>query len=78
MRWRNRFGDKLKSLLTQRFDLALEARAMSARDLDHVNVDTTVQEKVIAFPTNARLYQGMGEHLVVAAEQRGIKLSQSR
>jgi IS5 family transposase len=76
-RWRNRVGDKLESLLTQTIELALETRAMSVRELDHVNVDTTVQEKAIAFPTDARLYQRMREHLVVAAEQRGIKLRQS-
>ena len=50
---------------------------MSVRELDHVNVDTTVQEKAIAFPTDARLYHRMRERLVVAAEQRGIKLRQS-
>lgn len=76
-RWRNRVGDKLEVLLTQTIELALEARAMSVRELDHVNVDTTVQEKAIAFPTDARLYHRMREHLVVASEHRGIKLRQS-
>ena len=76
-RWRNRVGDKLEALLTQTVELALETRAMSARELDHVNVDTTVQEKAVAFPTDARLYQRMREHLVLAAESRGIKLRQS-
>ena len=76
-RWRNRVGDKLELLLAQTIDLAMEVRAMSVRELDHVNVDTTVQEKAIAFPTDARLYHRMRERLVVAAEQRGIKLRQS-
>lgn len=76
-RWRHRVGDKLDVLLTQTIELALESKAMSVRELDHVNVDTTVQEKVIAFPTDARLYNRMRERLVVAAEERGIKLRQS-
>lgn len=63
-RWRNRVGDKLELLLTQTIDLAMEVRAMSVRELDHVNVDTTVQEKAIAFPTDARLYHRMRDVLV--------------
>jgi len=50
---------------------------MGARELDHVNVDTTVGERVIAFPTNASLYHRMHEVLVKKAEARGIKLCQS-
>ena len=76
-RWRNRIGDKLESLLTQTVELALETRAMSVREFDHVNVDTTVQEKTVAFPTDARLYHRMRKHLVLAAERRDIKLRQS-
>lgn len=74
---RNRVGDKLESLLTQTIELAMDTCAMSVRELDHENVDRTVKEKAIAFPTDARLYQRMREHLDVAAEQRGIKLRQS-
>ena len=76
-RWRKRLGDKLEVLLAQTVELALETRAMSVRELDHVNVDTTVQEKAIAFPTDARLYNRMRENLVLAAERRDIKLRQS-
>lgn len=76
-RWRNRVGDKLEALLTQTIELALQTKAMSVRELDHVNVDTTVQEKAVAFPTDARLYNRMRERLVIAAEERGIKLRQS-
>ena len=76
-RWRNRVGDKLETLLTQTIELALQTKAMSVRELDHVNVDTTVQEKAVAFPTDTRLYNRMRERLVVAAEGRDIKLRQS-
>jgi transposase, IS5 family len=42
-----------------------------------VNVDTTVQEKAITFPTDARLYYKMREALVRAAESRNIELRQN-
>ena len=45
--------------------------------MNKVNVDTTVQEKAIAFPTDARLYHKMREGLVRAAESRGIRLRQN-
>lgn len=46
-------------------------------ELKRVNVDTTVQEKNVRFPTDARLYDRMREKLVKAARERGIKLRQS-
>jgi len=76
-RWRNRVGDRLEALLTQTIELAMQTRAMSPRELDHVNVDTTVQERAIAFPTDARLYYRMREVLVSEAQSRGISLRQS-
>ncbi len=42
-----------------------------------VNVDTTVQEKAIAFPTDARLYQKARRRLVIETHRRGIVLRQS-
>ena len=49
---------------------------MSIRELDHVNVDTTVQEKAVTFPTDAKLYHKMRSVLVAAAQRRGITLRQ--
>ncbi|OIQ65024.1 hypothetical protein GALL_534210 [mine drainage metagenome] len=42
-----------------------------------VNVDTTVQDKAIAFPTDARLYHKARGALVRLAKQMGIDLRQS-
>ena len=42
-----------------------------------VNIDTTVQEKAISFPTDAKLYQKMRERLVKEAKSLGIQLRQS-
>ena len=46
-------------------------KAMKPQELQEVNVDTTVQEKVIAFPTDARLYHKMRIALVRKAKQLG-------
>jgi IS5 family transposase len=45
--------------------------------MERVNVDTTVQEKAIAYPTDARLYHKARVLLVRAAKKRGIVLRQS-
>lgn len=78
VKWRQRVGvDKLEVLLEQTLNLAKAVALIGKADLDRVNVDTTVQEKAIAFPTDARLYQKMRERLVKAAQARGLKLRQS-
>ena len=76
-RWRQRVGSRLEALLSQTVELALEVKAMSSREFDHVNVDTTVQERAIAFPTDARLLYRMRETLIRAAQERNITLRQS-
>lgn len=77
VKWRQRVGDKLEVLLSETIELARSSKAMSPRALEHVNIDTTVQEKAIAFPTDARLYQSMRLLLVRLARQRNIVLRQS-
>ena len=76
-RWRDRVGDRLESLLKHTIELALRVKAMNTREFDHVNVDTTVQEKAVAFPTDARLYHKMRVALVAAAKKREVELRQS-
>ena len=55
----------------------LSTKTVSARSLSQVTVDTTVQEKAIAFPTDARLAHKGLETLVRLARQLGLKLRQS-
>lgn len=55
----------------------LATQTVKAASLAVVNVDTTVQEKAIAFPTDARLYHKARSTLVRAAKQIGIPLRQS-
>jgi len=51
-------------------------KAVKVSQLARVNVDSTVQEKDIRFPTDARLYDRARERLVKAANDRSIPLRQ--
>ena len=56
-RWRTRIGYKgFENLLKETINLALREGVVSPKELEKVFLDTTVQEKNIAFPTDARLY----------------------
>ncbi len=45
--------------------------------LERINVDTTVQEKEVCFPTDARLYDRARQLLVDAAKKRDIDIRQN-
>lgn len=55
----------------------MKAGFIKKKDLNQVIVDTTVQEKNIRFPTDARLYERMRERLIKEVEKSGIKLRQT-
>jgi len=77
-RWRKRIGEAgAEELLKATIDAGLKLKAVKAFQLKRVNVDTTVQEKEIRFPTDARLYNRARERLVEAAGKRGIVLRQN-
>lgn len=77
-RWRGRVGDQgIEHMLQELLETAKRSGYLKRSDVQHVNVDTTVQEKAIAFPTDARLYYKMRAALVRAAEKRNIRLRQS-
>jgi len=77
-RWRKRIGaDNLESLLGETISAARRTKVLKKSSLQRVNVDTTVQEKAVAFPTDARLYQKARVVLVREAKSRGIPLRQS-
>jgi IS5 family transposase len=77
-KWRKRVGaDRLEKLLEATIRTAVEMKALKLKELEQVNVDTTVQEKAIAFPTDARLYHKMRIALVRRAKELGICLRQS-
>ena len=77
-KWRKRVGaQRLEKLLEATIHTALAIKALNPKELQQVNVDTTVQEKAIAFPTGARLYQKMRVALVRRAKPLKIPLRQS-
>jgi len=77
-RWRQRIGDAgAEQFLKQTVEAGLKLKAVKASQLKRINVDTTVQEKDIRFPTNIRLYDRARQRLVDAAKQRGIELRQN-
>ena len=57
--------------------MAHRAGAIETKDLERVVVDTTVQEKAVAHPTDARLTHRAIEKLVDLAKREGVKLRQS-
>jgi len=77
-RWRQRLGEKgMELLLSATIKAAIKSKAVKARDLKRVRVDTTVQEKAIAFPTDSKLYNRARERLVRLAKAHRIPLRQS-
>lgn len=77
-RWRNRIGEAgAEELLKETIAAGLKLKVVKQYQLKRVNVDTTVQEKEIRFPTDARLYDRARQRLVKAAKERGINLRQN-
>jgi IS5 family transposase len=77
-KWRERIGaDTFQILLQETIVLALEDRHISEQELKHVNVDTTVQEKNITYPTDSKLYYKALVKLAKVAKQLGIPLRQT-
>ncbi len=77
-RWRQRMGEeRLRALLQESLAVAVKVGAMKPAELTEVVVDTTVQEKAVAFPTDARLADRARVRLVRLARRHGLKLRQS-
>src|SRR5437763_61850 len=76
--WRQRLGEEhLIALVQESLSVAHKTGALATRDLERVVVDTTVQPKAIAHPTDARLCHRALEKLVDLAERNGVRLQQS-
>lgn len=77
-RWRKRIGEAgAEKLLEETIKAGLKLKAVKAFQLKRVNVDTTVQEKEVRFPTDARLYDRARQRLVNAAKKRDIPIRQN-
>jgi transposase, IS5 family len=78
VKWRQRIkSDGIEKMLKEIVSAAQRSGALEKKDLQRVNVDTTVQEKAIAFPTDARLYEKARTAVVREAQRASVKLRQS-
>jgi IS5 family transposase len=76
--WRQRLGeDQLVALIQESLSVAHKTGALTTKDLERVVVDTTVQPKAIAHPTDARLCHRALEKLVDLARHNKVPLRQS-
>ena len=77
-RWRQRLGEEpLLALLQESLSVAHKTGALATGDLERVVIDTTVQPKAIAHPTDARLCHRALEKLVDLARRNDVPLRQS-
>ncbi len=75
--WRKRIGDHLDILLAETLRLAHDTGALKKSDLARVTVDTTVQPKNVAFPTDAKLLETAIRQLGKLAREHDVPLRQS-
>jgi IS5 family transposase len=77
-RFRKRMGtETIEELFKETIKSAESIKQIKEKDFEQLNVDTTVEEKAISFPTDAKLYCKMLEVLVEQANKKGITLRQS-
>ena len=76
--FRKRIGGKgVERLLAETVKLGLKTGAVTKNEIENVNVDTTVQEKAIRFPTDTQLCHKAREELVKAAARHEVQLRQT-
>ena len=69
VRWRKRIGQAgVELLLRETIQAAERAKVVEARSYDKLIVDTTVEEKAIAYPTDSNLLDGVRRKLVELAK----------
>ncbi len=77
-RWRQRIGaEGMEWLLAQTIKAAASAKVIKQHSLDKVIVDSTVQEKAIAYPTDSKLLNRGRQQLVQLVAETGITLRQN-
>ena len=76
-RWRRRIGpERLELLLAETVEAARRGGAVDERHLRRVTIDTTVQPKAVAHPTDSKLLHRGVEILARLARRHRIKLRQ--
>jgi IS5 family transposase len=69
--------DGVEELLAQTITAAVNMKLISPKELATVVVDSTVQPKAIAHPTDSKLLETARQKLVAAAKEAGIDLKQT-
>ena len=77
-RWRERIGpDKLEAVLAESIAAAVKGGAVQRKHFERVTIDTTVETKAVAHPSDSHLlYRGI-EWLNRLAKRHGVELRQS-
>ncbi len=77
-RWRKRMGEEgCEWMLTVTIDAAKQATALKSESIKRVSIDTTVQEKAVAYPTDSKLLNAIRKRLVKLCQQHGLSLRQN-
>ncbi len=78
VKFRQLLGEEgVEELLAQTINVAVELKLIKPQELSRVIVDSTVQHKAIAHPTDSRLLETARTKLVEAAKGAGIDLKQT-
>ena len=78
IKFRQLLGEEgVEELLAQTINVAVELQLIKPQELTRVIVDSTVQHKAIAHPTDSRLLETARVNLVEAAKEAGIDLKQT-
>ena len=77
-RFRAHIGEAgMERILAATIDTALASKAIKPTEFERIIVDSTVQEKAIAYPVDSRLLEIARHKIVVYAKRCGIALRQS-
>ncbi len=77
-KWRKRIGEAgCEKLLKLTIDGGKRTKTITERSIEKVIVDTTVQPKAVAHPTDARLYRKVHAAMISIAKSEGVELRQS-
>lgn len=78
VKFRQLLGEEgVEELLAQTINVAVDLKLIKPQELSRVIVDSTVQHKAIAHPTDSRLLETARVKLVEAAKDAGIDLKQT-
>ena len=77
-RFRTAIGEAgMQAILKATIDTAVVSRAIKSTEFERIIVDSTVQEKAIAYPVDSRLLEIARHKIVMYAKRCGIALRQS-